>query len=937
MSKVVLSADYQRYSSGQFWADNNVANKGTLVNGVNYTQSISLDSLTFPDNTVFSWSWPVAPASIGSNPPSTVYSDPQITYGSSPWGTSPQAGPSPTQLANLTNLTANYSLAYTGSPQNLDVFFDLWFTSTPNGGPSTIQDEVTVWLHAPSSTSASSALTFSDPGYTAPISINYNSGGHTYIDVRPSTDHLSGSLNISDVIKTLMWDGVVTGNEYLSGVTLDAEPRAGTGSLTINNLSYNWQSNQTTTIDSSNSLSVASIGGNHILGNGAADTVIYSGTYAQYQIKQSGSETLVMQSGTSNLDALQSVAFIKFADGTYNVAQNLFVPLGTGPAITQISASVSQGTEVVGSTLQLTLQFNEAITLAGGPPTLSLNDGAVAVYDAVATAALGDPTKLVFDYTVAAGQSTNALAVTGFVANGASITDQAGNVANLSTVTSNLGGEIVVAGGGAVPLSLAQALGAVGGLLNLLLPPGTPVTVSDTSTNISKAQLGATQIAALGALGVKSLVVTDYALTWTSAQQIAFGSAGISVTAPAAGGTTVTTTWNADGSVHELLTTGITGQKWTSTDMVHGSTSSTETWTNGSSLVQTETWNADGTRSIHFYGVTGQPYTNFVQTYTAAGAIHDNHYYGITGQAYTDYDVVYLSNGKPTSATFSNGMTEAWTYSSTGALQELAYKGITGQKWTSTDTVYGATSTTETWSNGSTLVQTETWNNITGTHDIHFYGVTGQPYTNFDQNYNANGTIHDNHYYGITGQAYTDYDVVYAANGKPVSATYSNGMTETWSYTSTGTLTQIMYQNVTGQSYTSITNAYDAHGNLALTTQTNTGGTLSSTGHENSLTIAAPVGNDTIVGGGTSETFSFGTSFGHDTLADFTSHLSGTGHDTLSLPSTAFGGNFVQLLAATTFNSSGAVITLDSNDSITIPGLSHTAMAANPGSFTFHK
>ena len=46
-----------------------------------------------------------------------------------------------------------------------------------------------------------------------------------------------------------------------------------------------------------------------------------------------------------------------------------------------------------------------------------------------------------------------------------------------------------------------------------------------------------------------------------------------------------------------------------------------EVWSNGVTIVQTETWNADGT-------------------------IHDIHYYGITGQAYTDYGMVY---GRPTS------------------------------------------------------------------------------------------------------------------------------------------------------------------------------------------------------------------------------------------------------------------------------------------------
>ena len=45
-------------------------------------------------------------------------------------------------------------------------------------------------------------------------------------------------------------------------------------------------------------------------------------------------------------------------------------------------------------------------------------------------------------------------------------------------------------------------------------------------------------------------------------------------------------------------------------------------WSNGSTVIQTETWNANGT-------------------------INNVHYYDITGQPYTDYDVVYGANNKP--------------------------------------------------------------------------------------------------------------------------------------------------------------------------------------------------------------------------------------------------------------------------------------------------
>ncbi len=67
------------------------------------------------------------------------------------------------------------------------------------------------------------------------------------------------------------------------------------------------------------------------------------------------------------------------------------------------------------------------MTVAGGTPTLTLNDGGTATYTS------GSGTNaLTFSYTVAAGQNTAALAATAVNLNGATITDGAGNAANLS-------------------------------------------------------------------------------------------------------------------------------------------------------------------------------------------------------------------------------------------------------------------------------------------------------------------------------------------------------------------------------------------------------------------------------------------------------------------------------------------------------------------------
>ena len=67
------------------------------------------------------------------------------------------------------------------------------------------------------------------------------------------------------------------------------------------------------------------------------------------------------------------------------------------------------------------------MTVAGGTPTLTLNDGGTATYTG------GSGTNaLTFSYTVAAGQNTSDLTATAVNLNSATITDGAGNAANLS-------------------------------------------------------------------------------------------------------------------------------------------------------------------------------------------------------------------------------------------------------------------------------------------------------------------------------------------------------------------------------------------------------------------------------------------------------------------------------------------------------------------------
>ena len=85
------------------------------------------------------------------------------------------------------------------------------------------------------------------------------------------------------------------------------------------------------------------------------------------------------------------------------------------------------------------MAYSEAVTVAGGPPSLTLNSGGTATY----LSGSGTST-LTFTYTVGAGQTAADLAVVAFNLNAATIRDTAGNNANNAGAVANPAGTLVV-------------------------------------------------------------------------------------------------------------------------------------------------------------------------------------------------------------------------------------------------------------------------------------------------------------------------------------------------------------------------------------------------------------------------------------------------------------------------------------------------------------
>ncbi|MEH2544097.1 20S proteasome alpha/beta subunit [Bradyrhizobium sp. AZCC 2262] len=176
-------------------------------------------------------------------------------------------------------------------------------------------------------------------------------------------------------------------------------------------------------------------------GGSGSNALTFSYTVAAGQNTADLAVTAINQGSATIKDGAGNVANLTGAvtnpSGTLQIST-------TAPAAASVVASgtgitAGGGTVGTGSVVTLTVNLDGAVTVAGGKPTLTLNDGGTATY----TGGSGT-SKLTFSYTVAAGQNTSDLTVTGVSLNGATVKDGAGNAANLGAVVTNPSGTLQV-------------------------------------------------------------------------------------------------------------------------------------------------------------------------------------------------------------------------------------------------------------------------------------------------------------------------------------------------------------------------------------------------------------------------------------------------------------------------------------------------------------
>ena len=326
--------------------------------------------------------------------------------------------------------------------------------------------------------SGSNALTFS---YTVAAGQNtadlavtaVNSNAATVTDGAGNAANLSGA--VTNPAGTLQID--TTAPTVSSVVTSGSGITAGTGDLAAGSV-------VTLTVNLSEAVTVA--GGTPTLTLNDGGTATYTGG--------SGSNALTFSytvgAGQNTADlAVTAVnpgtATVTNGAGTAaNLSGAVTNPAGilqidtTTPVISAIAESPSSGDLNAGKTVTYTLTMNEVVTVAGGSPTLALNDGGTATY----TGGSGS-NALTFSYTVLAGQNTPDLVVTAVNLNAATVADGAGNAANLSLTGITQGSPQI----DTTPPTVSSVTGTAGdynagNVLTLTLNMSEAVTVTGTPT-----------------------------------------------------------------------------------------------------------------------------------------------------------------------------------------------------------------------------------------------------------------------------------------------------------------------------------------------------------------------------------------------------------------------------------------------------------------------
>ena len=247
-STTTLTASQASYTLGDYTIDNNDwgAPDIGLVNGVDYTQSITYTPGSAQSGVDMSWSYPNQLASVGA------YGYPEIY-----WGNQLGVGPMTysTQISNLKEPDDELRCRDRGTDLELrrrhrDLALG---QALGSGRQADRRDHGQGARHLgrrPAGRRWHGRVRRRrqrDRGH--PSDHGGGAGDWTFVTLDETTDNLSGSIDFASILRDLVSQGVVSSSSYVSGVSLGAEPiTGGTGTLDVNNFSVSETLGSSTTV-----------------------------------------------------------------------------------------------------------------------------------------------------------------------------------------------------------------------------------------------------------------------------------------------------------------------------------------------------------------------------------------------------------------------------------------------------------------------------------------------------------------------------------------------------------------------------------------------------------------------------------------------------------------------------------------------------------------
>jgi len=391
-------------SQGPWWLSQDMWNVGGLpLDGVTVDQTISGNPAAGPNGTTFTWKYPDVLAQWG------VYAYPDIVYGDGGYNTLPANHLTPLRIGDIRSLSVTFDISTVAAYDTYDCLLEAWPDSVANSTNSgqTLQAEVGVFAHVGTHYMYDYILSqhpfsFSAGGFNCLIAVRsgtVNSGSPPFIQILPVTtpggttaldmvNSGSHTIPLDAIYAELVRRGLLDPNSYLNGYQCGFEIGQGSGSATINSLSYDWNSASSTAAPAIPVIASFSPDSN-IVGDGitSAKILTLTGTADANSTVNVFDGTTRLGTATVNASGAWSYTTSTLADGLHS-----FTATDTNAAATSAASSVLHLTVDSQAPTPRIVNFidnsNGTVTLSG----TSEAGSSLSIYDGTNTTPLGTVT-----------------------------------------------------------------------------------------------------------------------------------------------------------------------------------------------------------------------------------------------------------------------------------------------------------------------------------------------------------------------------------------------------------------------------------------------------------------------------------------------------------------------------------------------------------------